>query len=639
MSTLVKRLLVGRPLATRDHERERLPKWTALATFSSDAISSTAYATEEILFVTAAGSSSLALALDTLVPIAVVVAVLLAIVVFSYRQTIFAYPSGGGSYIVSRENLGAGTSLVAAASLLIDYTLTVAVSVSAGVAALVSIPAWRGLGHHRVLTCLAVIAFITLANLRGARQSGRLFAVPTYTYILALGGLVLWGLGREAFGGGLPTVAFEPAAAEVARQSGGSLGLFMVLRGSHPVQSLSPASRPSPTACPPSASRSRTTPPSPWSGWGRSRGRCSWACRCWPTISDPSPATTRRISQMARIVVGQGLFYWILQFATACILVLAANTAYADFPRLVSLVARDGYLPHQLANLGDRLVYSNGVLCLATAAAALLVVFGGRTNALIPLYAVGVFASFTLSQSGMVVHHRRVRQPGWRRGAAINAIGAAGTLGVTLIVAVTKFTIGAWVPIVAVPAVIVVFRAIRAHYDHLAEALAVGPADLRPIPVNHTVVVLVARVHKGVLKALAYAKSLHPQHLVAVYVADNDDTEAAAIQGEWERLGLDVPLEIVASPYWELAGPVLAYLDELDRRWDNDTITVILPEFVVRRWYEQLLHNKDALLLKARLLLRPNTVVISVPYHVDREPLPGTLPQPAPPGPKREAIA
>jgi hypothetical protein len=334
------------------------------------------------------------------------------------------------------------------------------------------------------------------------------------------------------------------------------------------------------------------------------------------------------VSQMARIIVGNGAYYWVLQVATAGILVLAANTAYADFPRLAGIIARDGYLPHQLAHRGDRLVYSNGVLFLAAAAGALLVAFGGRTNALIPLYAVGVFASFTLSQAGMVAHHHRRRERGWRRGLAINALGALGTAVVTLIVAVTKFTIGAWVPVVVVPAVIAVFLGVRRHYDRLAAELAVDADTTAPPVVNHTIVVLVARVHKGVLKALAYARSLQPDHLVAVYVAD-EDTDPAAIQADWARLGIEVPLEIVPSPYRELTAPVLAYLDDLDRRWDNDTITVIVPEFVVRRWWEQLLHNQDALFLKTRLVARPNTVVISVPYHVEREP----------PWPKRPRIS
>jgi amino acid transporter len=629
MYSALKSILIGRPLATSEQERERLPKWMALATFSSDAISSTAYATEEILFVTAAGASSLALGLDVLVPIAVVVAVLLAVVVVSYRQTIRAYPNGGGSYIVSRDNLGRLPSLVAGASLLVDYTLTVAVSVSAGVAAIASIPALRTLTGHRVLATLAVVAFITLANLRGVRESGRLFALPTYTYIAALGGVVAYGLARELLGPGLSTVAFDPHAAAVSRETGGQLGLFLVLRGfssgAVALSGVEAISNGVPAFRAPEARNASTT--MAWMGAILGTlflGVCVLAHHLHPFPSHDETV----VSQMARIIVGNGAYYWVLQVATAGILVLAANTAYADFPRLAGIIARDGYLPHQLAHRGDRLVYSNGVLFLAAAAGALLVAFGGRTNALIPLYAVGVFASFTLSQAGMVAHHHRRRERGWRRGLAINALGALGTAVVTLIVAVTKFTIGAWVPVVVVPAVIAVFLGVRRHYDRLAAELAVDADTTAPPVVNHTIVVLVARVHKGVLKALAYARSLQPDHLVAVYVAD-EDTDPAAIQADWARLGIEVPLEIVPSPYRELTAPVLAYLDDLDRRWDNDTITVIVPEFVVRRWWEQLLHNQDALFLKTRLVARPNTVVISVPYHVEREP----------PWPKRPRIS
>lgn len=462
---------------------------------------------------------------------------------------------------------------------------------------------------------------MTLANLRGIRESGRLFALPTYTYVAALGGLVAYGLVRDLFGGGLPTVAFDPHAAEVARESGGQLGLFLVLRGfssgAVALSGVEAISNGVPAFRPPEARNAATT--MAWMGailGGLFLGVSVLAQQVQPFPNHDETV----ISQMARVVVGEGGCYWLLQGATAAILVLAANTAYADFPRLAGIIARDGYLPHQLAHRGDRLVYSNGVLFLAAAAGGLLVAFGGRTIALIPLYAVGVYTSFTLSQAGMVVHHRRRRERGWRRGlVVVNGLGAAGTATVTGIVAVTKFTIGAWVPVVLVPAIIAVFLGVRRHYDRLAAELAVDDTSAYPPVINHTVVVLVARVHKGVLKALAYAKSLAPKRLVAVYAAD-EDTPPDTIQADWARLGIDVPLAIVGSPYRELTPPVLRFLDDLDRRWTNDTITVVIPEFVVRRWWEQLLHNQDALFLKARLLARPNTVVISVPYHVEREP-------------------
>jgi hypothetical protein len=321
------------------------------------------------------------------------------------------------------------------------------------------------------------------------------------------------------------------------------------------------------------------------------------------------------LSQLGQAVFGGGPIYLVLQFATAAILVLAANTAYADFPRLSSIIARDGYLPRQFGNRGDRLVFSNGIVFLAVAAAGLIIAFGGLTNALIPLYAVGVFTSFTLSQLGMVRYQQRHKQPGWRFGATTSGIGATVTFFVLLIVAGTKFTSGAWVPLVVLPAIIALFLAIRRHYDKVSKALEITPAQVRPEAFNHTVVVLVGRVHKGVIKALNYAKSMRPNHLAAVYMASDDD-EAEAMRRQWEAFGFDVPLEIVPSPYRDLVETVESYLDELDERWNNDTITVLIPEFVVDKWYENVLHNQSALALKLALLDRRGTVVTSVPYHL-----------------------
>jgi len=322
------------------------------------------------------------------------------------------------------------------------------------------------------------------------------------------------------------------------------------------------------------------------------------------------------LSQMARQVFGNNAIYWVLQFATAAILTLAANTAYADFPRLSSIIASDGYLPRQFANRGDRLVFSNGIVFLAGAAIALIVAFGGVTNALIPLYAIGVFTSFTLSQAGMVRHHLRLKEPGWRRSLVVNAIGSVATGIVTLIVAVTKFTIGAWVPIVVVPLIILLFLAIHRHYKRVSNALAVTPGQVRREHVNHTVVILVGRIHRGVLKAIDYAESLRPQHIVALYVSYEDE-DREEMERQWEDFGVEVPLEVVHSKYRELIKPVEAFIDELDARWQNDSITIIIPEFVVGKWYEHILHNQSALFLKGKLLFREGVVVTSVPYHLD----------------------
>jgi hypothetical protein len=322
------------------------------------------------------------------------------------------------------------------------------------------------------------------------------------------------------------------------------------------------------------------------------------------------------ISQLGTAVWGSGtVMYVVLQFATAAILVLAANTAYADFPRLSSIIARDGFLPRQLANRGDRLVFSNGVLVLATAAGALIIAFGGITNALIPLYAVGVFLSFTLSQTGMVRHHQTERERGWKRNVGINAVGAVATFIVLLIVGITKFTSGAWVPLVVIPVIVLLFRAIHRHYASVAQGLRVTP-EFRPRRMNHTVVVLVAGVHRGVLEALAYARSLNPAQLIAVSVV-SDEEEQGRLERQWEEYGIEVQLEFVYSPYRELSRPVMTFIDELDARFENDIINVVLPEFVVRHWWGNLLHNQNALLLKGRLLFRKGTVVTSVPYHLE----------------------
>ncbi len=615
----IKRFLVGRPIATTDQEHQRIPKLIALAVFSSDAISSTAYATEEILFVTAVGASSLALGLQTLVPIAIAVALLLAIVVTSYRQTIFAYPSGGGSYVVCRENLGETPSLVAGASLLVDYILTVAVSISAGVAAIISIPAFQSLQNYRVELGIALIVLITLANLRGLKESGRVFAVPTYIYIVTLGILVAYGLARTYFPdifGTIQKVPFNPKAFDGTKEFGGTLSLFLILKGFSSgavaltgVEAISngvPAFR-----RPESKNAASTLTAMAFILGGLFFGVSVLAHHLAPYPSHDETV----LSQLGHQVFSTGPLYVVLQFATAAILTLAANTAYADFPRLSSIIASDGYLPRQFANRGDRLVFSNGVLFLAGAAVLLIIAFGGVTNALIPLYAVGVFTSFTLSQFGMVRHHRTEREKGYRRNMVINMTGSIATGIVLIVVAVTKFTSGAWVPLVLIPLIMLLFRGIHRHYTGVSKALEI-PADYKPPKMNHTIVVLVGSIHLGVLPAIAYARSLHPNRLFAVSVA-TDEEDHQRIERQWEEHHIDVPLEVLYSPYRELTKPVMRYVDELDARYDNDFITVVIPEFVVHHWWEHLLHNQSALILKGRLLFRRGTVVTSVPYHLD----------------------
>ena len=618
MASVLKRVLVGRPLASADEHHTLLPKVIALAVFASDAISSTAYATEEILHVLVPVAADGAL--DSLVPISLIVMVMLAVVVTSYRQTIHAYPTGGSSYVVSRENLGEKPALVAGAAVLVDYVLTVAVSISAGVAAITSaVPELR---DQRVPLCLAFIVLLMVANLRGLKESGTVFAVPTYVYIVSLGAMLVWGL-YQVFAGDLS--ALPPDVERYEHLTDGAypdalegVTLFLFLRafssgavaltGVEAISDGVPAFRQPKSK---NAARTLVTMAVILATYFFSLSVLTQHVQ--PTLSEEETL----MSLLAAGVFGDGsVMYYVLQVATMAILLLAANTAYADFPRIASILAKDGYLPRQLHNRGDRLVFSNGILALSVVAGLLIVVFGGVTTALIPLYAVGVFLSFTLSQTGMVQHHRRHGLPGWRRRAAVNAVGATFTLLVLLIVIVSKFVIGAWVPVVLIPAIAFVLTRVKRHYDRVTAALAV-PVDYRPRRHTHTVVVLVGTVHRPTLAALTYARSLAPDRLVAISVAAEPD-EAERLQAQWERYDIDVPLRVLSSPYRELSGPVLKELDDLDAQHENDIITVILPEFVLTKWWEQLLHNQSALLLKGRLLFRPNTVVISVPYHVER---------------------
>ncbi len=615
MASILKRVLVGRPLRSADESSQRLIKVIALAIFASDAISSTAYATEEILHVLVPVAA--AEALEYLIPISLIVMVLLVIVVASYRQVIFAYPSGGGSYVVSRENLGETPSLVAGASLLVDYVLTVAVSISAGVAAITS--AVEGLRPYRVQLAVAFIVVLMLANLRGIKESGRVFAIPTYVYVASLGSLLGWGLIQSYLGDLAP---LEPVAeryddftddgalltgvtayAFARAFSSGAVALTGVEAISNGVQTF---------RRPEARNAAKTLV---WMGAILAVyffGISVLAHRVRPTLSDEETV----LSILGTAVFGDGaVLYFVLQAATAIILLLAANTAFAGFPQVASILARDGYLPRQLHNRGDRLVYSNGIIALAVVAALLIVGFGGITTALIPLYAVGVFTGFTLSQVGMVKHHQLRREQGWRAKLAVNAVGATATGLVLVVVVVSKFTIGAWIPVVLIPLIVVLLRAVKRHYDRVAAALRV-PEGYRALRHTHTVVVLVGSVHRATLAALTYARSLAPDRLVAVTVA-SDQEETERIQAQWDAFHLDTELQVESSPYRELTTPVLRYLDELDAQYDNDIITVILPEFVLTKWWEQLLHNQSAFMLKARLLFRRNTVVISVPYHID----------------------
>jgi amino acid transporter len=615
MYSTLKRIFIGPPIASTEEHHQRLSKRVALAVFASDAISSTAYATEEILIVLVPLGAYAAF--SDLVPIALIVVFLLAIVVTSYRQTIYAYPGGGGSYVVSRENLGAIPSLVAASSLLVDYILTVAVSVSAGTAAITS--AFHSLTPYRVEIILGFIVLMTLANLRGLKESGRLFAPPTYIYVATLFLLIGYGL-YQVYTGDLGEIPNQQEALDTLTENGALLtGItaFSLMRafssGAVALSGLEAVSDGVPAFRKPEAKNAANTIVTMGVILATSFFGLSLLASELKPIPQEEGETV--LSAMGGAVFGADTFlYYVLQFSTFAILILAANTAFADFPRLSFFVARDGYLPHQLANRGDRLVFSNGIIILATMASILVVVFGGEVSALIPLYAVGVFTGFTLSQSGMVRRHWRLREPRWRLSLAINLVGAITTFIVLVIVVVSKFTIGAWLPAVVIPVMVIILRSIKRHYDRVATAIQV-PEGWKARRHQHNVVVMVRSVNRGTLQALAYARSLAPDQLIALSIV-GDPTEQEELLKSWAEHAIPIELHTIYSPYRELTAPVLNYLDELDAENPDDIITVIIPEFVTA-WSTQFLHNQSALALKARLLYRPNTVVTSVPVQVD----------------------
>lgn len=674
MAAELKRFFIGRALRTEQAAHERLSKKTALAVFSSDALSSTAYATEEILLVLAvAAVYGQAGAFKYVVPISIGIATLLVIVATSYRQTIHAYPSGGGAYIVAKENLGTNAGLVAGASLLVNYVLTVAVSIAAGVAAITSMVqgtryAW--LDQHKVFLCLIFISFIAVANLRGVRESGALFAAPTYAFLVSFLFMIGYGLYSYAAYGG---VAAAPSPEEIKTAEGYTLQpltLFLILgafsNGCAALTGIEAISNGVPAFKKPEAKNAATT----LVAMGVLLTTMFLGTSVLAYLYGVHPHESETvISQFARIMFTGPMawFYYVVQIATALILVLAANTAFADFPRLASLLARDRFLPRQFATRGDKLVFSNGIVILAILAGTLVVAFAGETSRLIPLYAVGVFLSFTLSQSGMVRHWLKERvaenrknginhareaaihftesaidrdalpdaeleasdergptfvkdevtdNSHWKKSIAINGVGAIATFTVLCVFIATKFLHGAWIVVVVVPLFVFMFRAIHKHYVGVAKQLSTeGLEDLTPI--KHTVIVPISGIHRGVIGALQYAKSIAPDHVKAVYV-DFDEEATTKLREKWERWGAGVQLIVLPSPYRELTRPLLRYIARLEVRNGNDMVTVVLPEFVPAKWWQHLLHNQSSLMLKGALLFRKGVIVTSVPYHLEK---------------------
>ncbi len=613
----LKRFFIGKPIASSEDAHHRLSKRIALPVFASDAISSTAYATEEILIVFLSLAAVGLTAFDNLVPISILVILLLAIVVSSYRQTIYAYPKGGGSYVVSRENLGRSPSLVAGASMLVDYILTVAVSVSAGVAAIVS--AFEDLVQYRVELCIGFIVIVTLANLRGIKESGALFAPPTYLYVLSLASLIIVGLYKVYFQD-LGPIDHSDAYAQELLSGQKTLTIFFFLKafssgavaltGIEAVADGVPAfEKPEPK----NASKTLM-----WMAviLGTSFfGLSMLAQKIQPIKDHEGEIKITALAQMAEQVYGgRNIFFYITQFATFGILILAANTAYADFPRLSSIIAKDNYLPRQLMNRGDRLVFSNGIIFLGIAASVLVVAFGGIVNALIPLYAVGVFTGFTLSQFGMLVRHRKLKEPGWQLRAFFSGVGSLTTLFVAGIVVVVKFTDGAWIPAVIIPSMMAIFLAVNRHYTRVRSFLQIEEGYVAPRR-THTVLVLVGSVNKGVLQAVKYAESLRPDRLLALSVVGSND-EQEKINRDWAKYGMTAELETLTDDFRNLTDTILTHINRIDDEDSDDIITVVIPEFVTAI-RSQWLHNQSALAIKARLLYRKNTVVTSVPIVIE----------------------
>jgi amino acid transporter len=600
----LKKVFVGRPLPTAQARHERLSKRTALAVFASDALSSVAYATEEILLILAAAGAA---ALAVTIPIGIAISILIAVVASSYRQTILAYPQGGGAYIVTKDNLGTLPSLVAGSALLVDYVLTVAVSVAAGVAALTS--AFPVLYGHRVLLGVACITLIATANLRGIRESGALFAVPTYLFIVSFAGMLGYGYVRWAFGWETPPPPREMA---IATQT---VTTFLLLRafsqGCTALTGVEAVSDGVPAFKPAEARNARIV----LTALGFILITLFMGTTFLARHYHVTPIEQETVvSQLARLIFGGGLLYYEIQAVTMLILILAANTSFADFPRLSYFLARDGFIPRQFGTRGDRLVFSNGILILGGTAALLIIVFGGDTHALIPLYALGVFVSFTLSQSSMVRRWLVRREHGWWWRAWLNGLGAATTGLVMLVIAVTKFTDGAWVVVMLIPILVMGFIMIHRHYTDVARQLSLEGYD-GPPPIQHTVLVLVGDLHKGVTGALRYAQALSPSAR-AVYV-ELDPDKTRRLEQKWGKWGLGVPLVVLTSPYRSLLTPFLEYINHLLALGSNHVVTIVIPEFVPARWWQHLLHNQTALLIKGALLFRKRVVVVDVPFHLE----------------------
>ena len=606
---LLKRLLVGNPLKTAQATEERLSKRLALAVFSSNALSSVAYATEEILLVLViAGSAAVAWS----IPVSIMIVLLLTFLTISYRQIIFEYPEGGGAYTVAKSNFGELPGLTAAAVLMIDYVLTVAVSAAAGIAALTS--AFPALFPYRVALGLLAILLIMIINLRGTRESGRIFAIPTYiaigTLLLMLGAgavQVFWGEGHQPVvaNAGSPSPALE------------GLTVFLILRafaaGCAAVTGVEVISNGVSAFRRPESKNAAIT----MTGMALILATLFLGITALAAHYGVTPhAHETVLSQLARAVFSGGPFYYFVQAATMLILILAANSSFAGFPRLASILARDGYMPHQMAGVGDRLVFSNGIIILGVSAGLLVIAFRGDTHALIPLYLLGVFISFTLSQSGMVRRWLVSQGPHWRKKLVVNGMGALATGVVTAIIAVTKFADGAWIVVALIPLIIVAFRSVRAHYRAVNEQISLKRDHRPPLPRRNTVLIPISGVNRAVIRAVDYARN-HASDIRAILV-DVDKEETPRIEIQWAQWGCGVPLTVLPSPYRSVLGPLLEHIEELLQKDPYGWVTIVLPEILPAKWWQNILHNQRALMLKAAVLFKERVILTDVPFHLER---------------------
>jgi amino acid transporter len=610
MITKLKDLLIGTPLPTRQLHEKKLNKIRALAAFSPDALSSIAYANQEIyLGLLVAGSAGLGLAW----PIGLAITGLLVVVALSYYQTIHAYPSGGGSYIVSRENLGTLPGLVAGAALLIDYLLTAAVSLTAGVEAIAS--AIPDLWPYRVTIALSLLVIITLANLRGLRETGTFMSIPVYLFLLTYLPMLAYGLFKLLTNGAVSLEGNVPSPSEPVTRF---LILHTFATGCTALTGIEAISNGVP------AFQSPET---------KNAGKTLIVMAILMAIlfvgsigltqflGVVANSQETILSALARRLLGNGLAYFVIQASTMLILAVAANTSFAGFPRLAAILAKDGFLPRPFTNLGDRLVFANGIVSLAAATGVLIVFFNGDSHSLIPLFAVGVFLAFTLSQAGMVVHWWRDRGKGSIFKLLANGIGALATLVTLIIVGYSKFLEGAWITVFLIPALVVMFLRIRAHYREVGRELTLHglPPSLRPAPTPR-VVIPISGVHRGIVEAVDFALAI-TRDVTAVYV-ELEPGEASAVQKKWKLWWPDIPLVVVPSPYRSIIQPLVDFLDRTDTEHnDGQLATLLLPEFVPAKWWQSLLHNQTAWLLKAALLYRRRErgfqrVIIDIPYHL-----------------------